>query len=91
MNRATAVAIVEAANEFGAEIFHREGYSGRGMMGEGTDAIVYDSQSDFLQAVALAAVNMGDSGDGGLNLDDFLVDLGSLRFDSMGRRSSVVY
>ncbi len=83
----TAKASVDAAEEMGIEASLRETYSGRGMYGKSTVAVVIGGQSNLLQAVALAAVRLCQELDD--NPDDFLEDL-AFRYDNMGH-DIVVY
>ncbi len=87
MKLETATAIAAAADESGLDVQVREGYSGRGMGGKGTTALVYDSETDLRRSIAVAAVRVSeDQGavDQTQTLDDFLEDLDFER-DQMGR------
>lgn len=99
MNKPVAKAILEAASNLGFEMTHREGYSGRGMYGETTDAIVYESLPDLLTCIAIAAIDVFEAeeyaekhaGQVELTAEDFSMALRKFRFDSMGRSSSIAY
>lgn len=54
-----ARAIVDAGRELGCDMEVSEGYSGRGMFGEETAAVIYDDESGFLEAVQMAAQDVG--------------------------------
>lgn len=86
-----AKAIVEAANECGYEMKLREDYSGRGMFGRTTTGIVYDSESDMLKSVALAAIRVKEkeSEEGAMTAEEFIDELDFSR-DNMGY-STIVY
>ena len=60
----------------------RDSYSGRGMYGEETYAVVFDSQSDYQRALLYAAFNLGETGAD--DVEGLLADLAKLRTDSMG-------
>ena len=70
MLKAATEAIIAAANEIGKDMEIREDYSGRGMFGEGTTAIVYGSQSDLIVCIATAAINVKGEEDYYDNLAD---------------------
>lgn len=61
----------------------RENYSGRGMYGNTTTAIVFDSHNEFLAACVEAALNSDD-------FDEFLDEISRFSYDSMGL-SKIVY
>lgn len=82
-------AIVDAAAECGVDVTEYKGYSGRGMYGSTTDGVV-GSTTDIIQAVALAAFTFGSNGDDGAG-DDFVVNMGKIRFDNMGRSEQIAY
>lgn len=88
-------AIVAAAEEAGYDdVCHRSDYSGRGMMGKGTDAIVYGNESHFLQCVALAAVRTREQEDvpelAAITAEDFIEGLDRLQRDNISN-DGVVY
>ena len=60
----------------------RDDYSGRGMYGETTYAVCFDSQSDFERALLNAAFDLGQNGAD--DVEGLLSDLRNLRRDSMG-------
>jgi hypothetical protein len=96
MNAKYARRIVEAATMLDMESDLREDYSGRGMYGSKTAAVVFDDNSGLLAAVAYAAGRMAEDA-ANANEDDetedyekFVEELQSLRWDNMGR-GIVVY
>ena len=99
MDKKAAKRIVEAAEVIGLEVRHDEAYSGRGMYGSTTDAIVTESLCDLLQCVAYAAGELRDEENDGTRvgddeyqtLDDFIRDLVPIRTDNMGRSATVYY
>ena len=88
MLKETAIAIHEAAEEEGFEVDIRSDYSGRGMVGSQTYAIVIGSHAELLTAVAAVGVQLewGTS-----ESENFIEDCKSFRFDNMGRDSLVAY
>lgn len=60
----------------------RDDYSGRGMYGESTYAVTYDSNSDFEAALLNAAFDLGANGAD--DVEGLLADMRNLRKDSMG-------
>jgi hypothetical protein len=92
---AIAKAIATASEVIGLSLEHREDYSGRGMYGSDTHAIV-GSQSDFMQACCYAAATIepptDDTPDDDIfDLDEFIQEIGCLRTDTMGRHDQVWY
>jgi len=81
MKEKSAKLIEEAADELGYDTDIREDYSGRWMFGKTTHAIVVDTQSNFVGAVAFVAVNMDNDTE---ESDDFIEDMQNIHFDSMG-------
>lgn len=93
MKLEVAKAIEKAGQDLGFEMSVYENYSGRGMYGSATTGIVYDNLSDLLQATAQAMADILDESEGSNeSLDDesFIVELGQIRQDQMGR-SGIVY
>lgn len=88
MKAELAKAIMSAAEVIGLELEHRAEYSGRGMYGKSTDAVIGD-QGDFLQACCYAAGTL--DAESGLGLDELCDAVRNLRSDSMGRYSTVWY
>lgn len=79
----TKDALVNAAQNIEIEISPQNHYSGRGMYGKETYAVVIDSLSHLLPCVFVAGhMNNGD--------ESILEDLRKLRWDNMARRI-VVY
>lgn len=87
MHKVTA----EALESEGAEDI-RDDYSGRGMYGKTTHAVVFADWSDVLKAITQVAYELG-SGDLMFTEDEkktVLADLRKTRYDSMGR-SIIIY
>jgi hypothetical protein len=90
MRQQTAEMLVSAGEDLGIECRVYEDYSGRGMYGKTTWAIVVPCQ---LSVVALAAravqvaMGAGDEGD----VDSIIEDVDRLSSDGMGRDSVIVY
>jgi hypothetical protein len=83
MKLETAKRIEQAADESGFDgVVARGDYSGRGMYGS-TTAAVTGSQQAIVAAIAVAAYHLGQEGPD--DAEDFLEDVGRLRWDSMGR------
>lgn len=87
MKTETAKLITDAAEVMGIEVEVRDDYSGRGMHGEATVALVFENQTDLLKVTAYAAFEIGRDGE---DADEFIGDL-DFRYDAMGRSSIVVY
>lgn len=92
MRKAVAKAIVDAGQDIGLGIELHEGYSGRGMYGDLTDAVAFDNWSDLVQSVAAAAIRLSEDhdetaeeSDDNIDPDMFVHDLGAIRTDNMGR------
>jgi hypothetical protein len=99
MEKAIAKHIIAAAEVIGLDLELRADYSGRGMYGSETVAIV-GSDRDFRQAICYAAGTIGDQplpADPGedpedvFDLDQFCEEVAGLRTDSVGRSSTVWY
>jgi hypothetical protein len=94
MKPAIAKAIATASEVIGLSLEHREDYSGRGMYGSETHAIV-GAQSEFLQACAYAAATIEIPDDAPeddiFDLDEFIEEIGCLKTDTMGRYDQVWY
>lgn len=73
MNQILKVAEAEDMN-----VTAYEGYSGRGMYGETTCALVVSSMGEFAQAVSMATIDSDDP-------DVLAADLKGIRTDSLGR------
>ena len=86
MNQQTAKAIFDAAMSTDLEVEIRDGYSGRGMFGRKTTAIIFDELADLLVPVAQAARDIPDEAEA----EAFLLDVANLRFDNLGR-SQIAY
>ncbi len=82
--------IAEAADQLGLEVKVYADYSGRGMYGKTTAGLV-GSLSDIVQAIACAAVALGENvNDADYDTDDFVDDL-RLSMDCMGRSDIILY
>jgi hypothetical protein len=60
----------------------RDEYSGRGMFGKTTYAVVFDSQGEFQRALLYAAYSLGENGAD--DAEGLLKELCDLGIDSMG-------
>ena len=96
MEKTVAKHIIAAAEVIGLELELREDYSGRGMYGSETVAIV-GGDREFRQACCYAAgtidsqpKNQEDPEDV-FDLDQFCEKMAGLRSDSMGRHDTVWY
>lgn len=76
--------IVQSAESMGIEAELRDDYSGRGMYGETTVAVVISSWTKFAAAVAQAAVDSIIPG-------EVIKEVRKARWDQMGRDDVVVY
>ena len=89
----TARAVAAAGDAAGFEFEVREAYSGRGMFGQTTAALEYDSLGELLGAVAVAGARAAEAANNGpdprnadpFTLDDLAEDLHRVRVDKMGR------
>ncbi len=101
MRPETAKVIIEAAKEMGKEVTLRDDYSGRGMYGKQTAAVI-GRQNDIIVCIARAGVVLGAHEEARENnadqeenqfidSDDFLEDIEKLRWDNMGRDDIVMY
>lgn len=86
MKAETADALREAADSMGLELQVRDDYSGRGMYGKTTHAVVADLNTLF-QCIAYAASAVIKEDD----IDDFVHEIGRTHRDSMGRSELVIY
>jgi len=80
-----AQALVQASKDNDLELELYEGYSGRGMYGDRTSAIVGDF-NQLLACVALVSRELEEK-----DLEDFVRSFINIRQDSMGRSSQVFY
>lgn len=87
MKESTAKLLAETGLELGIEVNVRR-YSGRGMYGRETTAIVMEHKMGKL--LAIVAVASQEFGEGDL-FEAFVDDVQGLRFDDMGRDDMVVY
>jgi hypothetical protein len=100
MKKSTADAIKHTLGWAGTECEVRDEYSGRGMYGDKTAAIV-GTQSEIIYVLAETARYLGrmeeraehegDCGEAEKASDEFMKDIQRLRWDSMGRDNSVCY
>lgn len=84
MKKSTAQALVTAAHQNldeGHAVYACEDYSGRGMYGKTTSAVVFPDQRTLLLLVAHAILADPENAPG------IVEDIGSLRFDDFGRDS----
>jgi hypothetical protein len=80
-----------AQDELQTEVSARDDYSGRGMYGDTTGAVV-GSLHEIIPAIALVAFNMGEDQENGPDMfDDFIQEVSGLSQDSMGRSDIVLY
>lgn len=79
----TAQRLVDAADDLGFEIRIREEYSGRGMFGGSTTAVVAESSWQVIQAAAHAVAFRNPESEADL-IEEFVEDLRELRRDSLG-------
>lgn len=94
MEQSTVNYFEDAACKISMNIEIREAYSGRGMNGERTQAIVLDSITDLFKLIALAAVLIKEDEDvphTSYDHESFVEDVGNIRQDNMGRDSLVFY
>jgi hypothetical protein len=82
MKRESAEQIIRAGELCGAECEFRPDYSGRGMMGKTTAAVIFGCINDFVEAVAYAAISSDDH-------DALIEDVRKFRTDNIG--SDVVF
>lgn len=91
MKSEVAKAIVDAGEGSYAGVELREDYSGRGMYGKTTCAVIYEDEGAFLQCVAAAAIQVSEADQDGCSVDEFIEALGNLHRDNMGRSATVIY
>ena len=98
MRKETAKYLLEAAEEIGGlETYLDETYSGRGMYGDNTVALICDcNNKDMFQMISIAAVRIKEDEDSEEGLDsygheEFTEDVGKIRQDNMGRDNLVFY
>lgn len=93
MKKEIAEAILEASETIGLNLEMREDYSGRGMYGDKTHAIVGDAD-EFRQATCYAAVMITqseDEEDSQVTVDEYIEAMAKIRTDNMGRSDLVWY
>jgi hypothetical protein len=93
MKKRTMELLVEAALGSDCELEARESYSGRGMYGESTCAVIGDVSSVAF-AAAEAGFILGQDADSMKAIEDaqdLSEDMRNLRTDNMGRSSLVIY
>ncbi len=91
MTNELASLLTQVADELGDELEVRDKYSGRGMHGETTVAVVVPDRFTFNQLCLFLGVKLGQDGAAGLTHGDIKEQLGRVRFDQMGRSGIVVY
>lgn len=79
MQKKTAVALRNAAEELGVDIEMDKDYSGRGMFGDTTYAVTLSGIASLATLIAVAARDL-ETGH-----EDFVEDMQNLRSDNMGR------
>jgi len=92
MKLETAELLIDTARTYGLAIEPYEGtYSGRGMYGEGTHAVLFDDHATLLECVALSvrnvmeyATDLDEIGEVRKKVNMHAAELGRLRFDSLG-------
>jgi hypothetical protein len=80
MQKKTAVALRNAAEELGVDIEVDKDYSGRGMFGDTTYAVTVSGVASLATLIAVAGRSMDSA-----NHEDFVEDMQNLRSDNMGR------
>lgn len=95
MTKEFATFLSDAAEHCGTEISIRDDYSGRGMYGNTTYAVVVNNMSELLlnvvQYIKETLENMSQDELAAANFIPDVYDMGRLRTDNMGRDSVVVY
>lgn len=98
MEKRTAEKLREAADSCGIDCKVDEKYSGRGMFGNSTTGIIFDSHSDLMVCAIQVAYEIGQTeqlpqivveGESEYtepyDIEEFLDDIQNLRQDNMGR------
>lgn len=85
MQQNTVELIASSAEALGVEIRVEDDYSGRGMYGKTTHAVVYSSLGDLLACCADAAMTATAEGEHEEVVAAFIRDLKQIRTDNMGR------
>ncbi len=93
MKREVAEAIKQAAEDIGSmgDFSIRDAYVGRGMMGNSTVGLEYESQNDLMVAACYASACLREVDDNAtdedpvLTVDDFIDEVRRFRHDNMGR------
>ena len=80
MQKKTAVALRNAAEELGVDIEVDNDYSGRGMFGDTTYAVTVSGVASLATLIAVAGRSMNSA-----SHEDFVEDMQNLRSDNMGR------
>jgi hypothetical protein len=80
MQKKTAVALRNAAEELGVDIEVDKDYSGRGMFGDTTYAVTVSGVASLATLIAVAGRSMNSA-----SHEDFVEDMQNLRSDNMGR------
>lgn len=84
MHEGIAQGIVDAAEMDGLELRLREDYSGRGMYGETTAAIVADNIGEFMAGLARFCGDL-DPCEQDSDIEETVLTVMNLRTDNMGR------
>lgn len=80
MNKKTAVALRNAAEELGVDIEVDKDYSGRGMYGDTTYAVTVSGVASLASLIAVAGRSIDSA-----SHEQFVTDMQNLRSDNMGR------
>ena len=80
MQKKTAVALRNAAEELGVDIEVDKDYSGRGMYGDTTYAVTVSGVASLASLIAVAGRSVDSA-----SHEDFVEDMQNLRSDNMGR------
>lgn len=90
MDLEAARALKKAADELEVELEIREGYSGRGMYGKETTAVVVGRVTDLISLATHAALSL-EQGGHSFRADSLVGLLSELSVDNMGRTDVIVY
>ena len=99
MEASVAKCLEEAASEIGIDCKVDNLYSGRGMYGENTSAIILYEKQTIYQVIAIAAVRVkededtdrGEDAEDVLSHEDFVTALGNIRTDTIGQYGVIYY
>lgn len=78
--------LVEAGRDIGMDVTHCQEYSGRGMYGKKTEAVIFNEHADLavIAAVAVRRIMERGADDSALTVDELVKDLRRARTDQMG-------